>query len=161
MLDFESFQKEILYLKDKLKTLEVTAPFSGVILNDSSEKIENYFKEGEKVFDFVAPSTFYLEVNVLEKEIEKIKIGDSVKVVFRATPDRNYTGEVVKMGPETEKEIEKEIKVKHVVPVTIKLSEVLSHVRYGMHAWVQIKANGRDGTALGNLMQFHKKEIQK
>jgi len=159
--EIESFQKEILFLKDKLKTLEITAPFSGVILNDSSEKTGNYFKEGEKVFDFVDPSTFYLEVNVLEKEIEKIKIGDSAKVVFRATPDRNYTGQVVKIGPETEKEIEKVFKVKHVVPVAIKLSEVLSHARYGMHAWVQIKPNGTDGAAFKNLTLFRKKEIQK
>ncbi len=141
--EIEASQNEITFLKEKLQTLEIKAPFSGVILNDLVEKLGNYFKEGETIFDFVDPSTFYLELLVPEKDIEKLKVGDSAKITFRTVPSINYVGEITNMGPKTEQEIEKVFKIKHVVPVRIKLSEIPEHARYGMRAWVQIKPDAK------------------
>lgn len=159
----ESCQREIGFLKAKLETLEIKTPFAGVILEDSSEKTGNYFKEGDAVFDFVDPSTFYLELNVLEREIEKLRLGDSATIVFRTLPHKNYIGEIVKIGPKTEKEIEKVFKVKHVVPVLIKLSEFPTDARYGMRAWVQMRPEGKSTWDLLSavLMDFTRQIYEK
>ncbi|MCB9800467.1 MAG: HlyD family efflux transporter periplasmic adaptor subunit [Candidatus Omnitrophica bacterium] len=141
--EIESAENELAYMKSRIESLEIKAPFDGVLLTDPSPSMGNSFKEGEFVLEFADPESYLLEVLIPEKQIHKIKPGDSVKARFHAFPWAAYDGEVVRISPRITDEIEKVFNVRYVVACEIKLRELPTEVRYGMRASVRIKTKGR------------------
>ena len=138
--EIEAIEGRVLFLNEKLKTLEIKAPFSGVVIEDPSPKLGNYLKEGDMIFEIADPSSFYLEFPVPEVQVNRIRIGSQVTVNFFARPNQSFQGEIVKIGSKTEKEVEKVFKVRHVVPCEINLKETLPEPRIGMRAEVIIRS---------------------
>lgn len=136
--EIESVEGEVRFLKERADSLEIRAPFDGMLLTDPGITAGNLLKEGDFVLEFADPKSFFLEILVLEKQVEKVRPGNAVKARFRAFPWRTYSGEVTKVGPRTTEEIEKVFNVKHVIPCEIKLEELPPNVKYGMRAWVKI-----------------------
>ena len=136
--EIESAEGEVRFLKERVESLELKAPFDGMLLTDPGITIGNLLKEGDFVLEFVDPKSFFLETLVSEKEVERVRPGSPVKVRFRAFSWKTYSGEVTSVGPRTTEEVEKVFQVKHVIPCEIKLNELPVNTKYGMRAWVKI-----------------------
>lgn len=136
--EIESAQGEVRFLKERVDSLEIRAPFGGMLLTDPGITVGNLLKEGELVIEFADPKSYFLEILVSEKQVDKVKPGNTVKARFRAFPWKTYSGEITKVGPRTTEEVEKVFNVKHVIPCEIKLYDLPANVKYGMRAWVTI-----------------------
>ncbi len=143
----EALKEEVNYLGDETSKLDLKAPFTGILLSDSSEKILNYFKQEDDVFEIGDTTSLYVEMPVRENQIEKIHIGDRADIQFDAVSFKKYSGVVVGIGVKTNQEVEKVFKVKHVVVCEIKLNEETAGLRYGMQARIMIRgaAGGMQG----------------
>ncbi len=143
----EALKEEVNYLGDETSKLDLKAPFTGILLSDPSEKVSNFFKQEDDVFEIGDPVSLYVEMPVRENQIEKIHIGDRADIQFDAVSLKKYSGVVVGIGVKTYKEVEKVFKIKHVVVCEIKLNEETTGLRYGMQARVMIRgaAGGMQG----------------
>ncbi|MDP2643560.1 MAG: efflux RND transporter periplasmic adaptor subunit [Desulfobacterales bacterium] len=135
-----SQEEELTFLKSRVESLELKAPFSGVLLNDPRQRIGNFLRGGDFILELVDPSSFYLELPVNEKEVDRLSIGNRVGARFHAFPTKTISGKISRLGPKTEEEVEKVFKIRHVIPVEIHLDEIPTAAKYGMRAWVRIKA---------------------
>lgn len=91
--------------KNNLKSAELTASdvnvrasFPGVV---NSRKVEpgKYVNPGEELFEIVNLSSLKLKVNVDEKNISAVKMGQKIKVVSPVLPDESWTGVVTFIAP--------------------------------------------------------------
>jgi RND family efflux transporter MFP subunit len=87
------------YALEQLSTLEITAPFSGVIV-----KLP-YFTEGTEVesgaslagiMDF---DSLYLELNIPGREFEKVRVGQTVQITHYSLPEDSLTGTITEKSP--------------------------------------------------------------
>ncbi|HOW59109.1 MAG TPA: HlyD family efflux transporter periplasmic adaptor subunit [Candidatus Omnitrophota bacterium] len=138
--EIQSTEKETEYLKSRVETLELKAPFDGTLLTDPSDTVGSPVKEGEFVLEIADPGTYFLEFLVLETDIEGISVGNKATARFRAFPWKTYSGEVTRIASRTTEEIEKVFKVKHVIPCEIRLHETPRDLKYGMRAHIKIQS---------------------
>ncbi len=136
--EIEAAKAQILFLKERLESLDLKAPFRGIVIRDQAQRTGNLIKEGEPMIELCDPASFYLEFSVREQEAERLKIGDEARIRFHAIPWRSYRGRVERIGRKTVEEVEKVFKVKHVVLCEIKLDEIPENARYGMRALIKI-----------------------
>jgi len=148
--EYETVKSEIRFFKERMASLELKAPFAGVILSDPKEKIGNFLREGEFVIELADPGTFYLELPVPEKDVQKLKEGNRVSIRFSAFPWRSYRGRIIRINPKVKEETEKVFKIKHVVPCDISLDEIPNGAKYGMQAFVKIQ------TGIGKAVSLFK-----
>ncbi len=150
--EYETVGSEMGFLKERMASLELKAPFAGVILSDPRERIGNFLKEGEFVIELADPGTFYLEMPVPEKDVQKLKEGNRASIRFCAFPWRSYRGRIIRINPKVKEETEKVFKIKHVVPCEISLDEIPNDAKYGMQAFVEIQ------TSTGKTVSLFKHE---
>lgn len=136
----EALREELTFLENEAGKLDLKAPFTGILLSDASERLSNYFKKEDDVFEIGDPASFYVEMPVKENQIERVHVGNRATVMFDAMPSKKYTGVVVNVGVNTNQEVEKVFKIRHVVVCEIKLNEVTSGLRYGMRARVALQS---------------------
>ena len=137
----EVLKDELAYIESEAEKLDLKAPFTGVLLSDPSERLSNYFKQDDDVFEIGDPSSFYVEMPVRENQIEEVHVGDRAVIVFDAVAAKKYTGVIVGIGVKTDQEVEKVFKVRHVVVCEIKLNEETAGLRYGMQARVVLRGS--------------------
>lgn len=133
-----SAKRELQFIEDEIKSLELKAPFDGVLLTDPSDTIGSPVQKGEFVLEIADPDTYFIEILIPEESVEKIRVGSKVKAKFHSFSGKTYKGHVVKLSPRTTQEVEKVFKIRHVVPCEIKLDEFPENLRYGMHASIKI-----------------------
>ena len=139
----EALEGEKNLLKAQVDSLELKAPFDGMLLTDPGITVGNLLKEGDFVLEFADPKTFFIEILVPEKQVEKIDIGNEVSARFPSFSWKSYSGEVARVGPRITDEVEKVFNVRHVVPCEIKLNEFPQAIKYGTRARVKIKTNNQ------------------
>lgn len=154
--EIESAGGEIRFLKERVESLELRAPFDGMLLTDPGITVGNLLKEGDFVLEFADPKSFFLEILVTENHISKLETGSEAAVNFRAFPWKTYSGEITKIGPRTMEKIEKVFNVQYVIPCEIRLHDIPGNVKYGMRAWVRI--GGRRRAVSNAALQFQEPE---
>ncbi|MFH0985069.1 MAG: HlyD family efflux transporter periplasmic adaptor subunit [Candidatus Omnitrophota bacterium] len=142
--EIKSLEGEVLFLKERIETLILKAPFDGVLLGDPRDRLGGFFREGDLVFEMADPGSYFLELLVPEKDVKEIRIGNKARVSFYAYPGQQITGEVVRVAPRMTEQIEKVFKVRHVISCEIRLSNLPPDVRYGMLASVRIDTNSSE-----------------
>src|SRR3989338_3678712 len=70
----EALKEEVNFLENETSKLDLKAPFAGILLSDPSEKLTNYFKKEDDIFEIGDPASLYVEMPVRENQIEKIHI---------------------------------------------------------------------------------------
>jgi len=65
--EIESAEGEVQFLKEKVESLELRAPFDGMLLSDPGTLVGNFLKEGDFVLEFIDPKSFFLEILISEK----------------------------------------------------------------------------------------------
>ena len=94
--------------KNQLKASQITAgdvtiktSVSGII---NARKIEpgSYLNVGNPAFDIVNISSLKLRVNVDEKNVAPLKVGQSVKISASVFPDNSYVGKITFIAPKSD-----------------------------------------------------------
>lgn len=117
--------------KNNLKTSKLTAADASIktsvpgIVN--SRKIEPgaYVSPGTPAFDIVNVSTLKLRVNVDEKNVIALRVGESVKVKASVYPNKVFTGKITFIAPKADASLN--------FPVEIEVPNSNNELRAGMY----------------------------
>ena len=81
--------------------VNITASFAGVV-NKKNIEPGSYVNPGQEVFEIVNVSTLKLRVNVDEKNIGSLKIGQAVKVESPVLVGKSFTGKITFIAPKAD-----------------------------------------------------------
>lgn len=118
-------------LQIALEKSTITAPFSGIVYDMNLVK-GKYVSAGQKLFSIINNDEMIIRVNVLESEINRIKIGSDVIVKFSAITEKLYKGKVISVSPSINQNT-------HSCEVKINLIND-GKIKDGMYAEVKISA---------------------
>jgi len=97
----ERLESERHYLEDQVALTTITSPIDGVVTTPERQLREmpgQYVKKGDLITEVHDVSSVTVEINVSEKEIEDVKVGQKVTLKARAYPDRIFTGKVTSIA---------------------------------------------------------------
>lgn len=80
-----------------LKQGLIEAPFDGVV-SLALPQVGDYVVSDEEAFELQNPSTYFVQVEVNELDINQVAVGQAASVVLDAMQDTTYAAEVVKVG---------------------------------------------------------------
>jgi multidrug efflux pump subunit AcrA (membrane-fusion protein) len=93
------------YLDEQLGRVKVVSPISGVVTTHKlKEKIGQHVNRGDLIAKVFEVKTVTAEIDIPEKEVADIKVGQSVLVKARAYPERSFHGKVSAVAPTASKE---------------------------------------------------------
>jgi len=145
----EKAQAEISLLESKIQKGFLRSPVAGKVV-EVFKKEGEVVNQGESVISLLPSAPFYIEVNIYEEDIVKIKKGDPVEINIVALPQKTIKGEVSSIDP-AEKIIEGVVYYK----VTISFKEEVEGVKPGMTADITIKTQERK-----NVLRIPKELIE-
>ena len=155
----ESLQNELSFLKLRQDSLQIKAPLRGIIVTDPTLRIGNYVRPGDVLFHLADPASFYLELAIPERIVERLRIGNQVSIRFQAFPSIPFTGTLARVGTMTRNEVEKVFKVRHVILCEIALNGMPPHPRFGMHALVRIRTKSSIPEGIESQISDFKEKI--
>jgi HlyD family secretion protein len=121
--------------QENLDALKLTAPFNGTITQ--TDAIPNaVVSAGALAFRIDDLSNLVIAVQVVEIDINHVKLGQSAEITFDAIPNKSYTGKVLKAdlaGTEAQSSVN--------FTVTVQLTDPDALVKPGMAANVTIVTN--------------------
>lgn len=126
--------------KQNLTKTEVTAPFSGLLVNVKVNLGDNLTPNAE-CFEILAPNSIVVQGEVDEQDLGKINTGMPAVVAFDAYPADKFDGVVQRIVPRTD-EATKTSKV------YIKLKNSPEKLNLGMTATINIKAGEKQNALL-------------
>jgi len=96
-------EESIKTLDDQLRMTDIKAPFSGYVNLDVELSLGDYLESGKFIGSVIPESgeSFRLQLNVPNRDIADIEIGDKVKCRIDALPYKEYgmvDGEIVRIG---------------------------------------------------------------
>ncbi len=128
--------------QEALDANRMTAPFDGTITQ--SEAVPNAMvKSGTLAFRIDDLNNLTIDVQVVEIDINHVKVGQPATITFDAIPNKTYTGKVIKTdlaGTVSQNSVN--------FIVTVQLTDVDAQVRPGMSANVTIVTNKVDKALL-------------
>ncbi len=111
--DYQTAQVNVRALSEKLKLINVNpdklqadnisrsirilSPINGYV-SEVNVNIGAYVNPSTVLFELVNPSDLHLALNVFEKDLPFINVGQSVKAHLTADPDRTFEAEVILVG---------------------------------------------------------------
>lgn len=100
-LQLENAKNNLRSAQISVSDLSIKAPFSGII---NSRNIEPglYVNPGKELFEIVDVSSLKLKVNVDEKNIGSIKLGQTVKVTSQVLSDKTFEGKITFIAPKAD-----------------------------------------------------------
>ncbi|MDV2991355.1 MAG: Multidrug resistance protein MdtA [Chroococcidiopsis sp. SAG 2025] len=118
----------------------VTAPISGRVADREVSLGQSFEDAGGKLMTIVNDSRVYATANIYEKDLNKVKNGQPVRVTVASMPNRTFTGRVAVIGSVVEGET-------RVVPVKAEIDNSGGVLKPGMFAQLEVLAD-RTATAL-------------
>ena len=118
--------------KLNLAYTEIRAPFNGII-GDVNLVVGEHITANSKLFKLFDTYNLKLYVNVLENEIDKIKIGNVAQIKINAIPNTTFKGKVMFVNPY----VDPETKTAQVI-ISIKNKD--NRIKPGMYAKANIEA---------------------
>ena len=80
-----------------MPTLEIKAPISGKIV-ERNITVGEYIESTKNLFRIIDISKLWVDAQIYEKDISKVKLGQKVDVILKAYPDKIYKGEIIYIG---------------------------------------------------------------
>ncbi|HTX93179.1 MAG TPA: efflux RND transporter periplasmic adaptor subunit [Anaerolineales bacterium] len=121
--------------QDSLDAIQITAPFDGTV-TQSNAVPQAVVSSGTQAFRVDDLSNLVIDVQVVEVDINHVKVGQPVAITFDAIPDKNYNGKVIKTdlaGTVTQNGVN--------FTVTVQLTDADAQVRPGMAANATVITN--------------------
>lgn len=75
----------------------IKAPASGLVV-DRKVSAGTAVQQGQEVFRLTDPSALWMIANVAEADLAQLRVGQSVRVLVRAYPDRAFPGRILRLG---------------------------------------------------------------
>lgn len=128
----------------------IRAPLDGVVDTTFVEAGE-YVRPGQRIAIVHDPDTVWVESNIKETEISRLKVGQRVRIIVDAYPDARYTGRLESIGSSTTASYAllpnpnpsgNFTKVTQRLPVRIALENADRRLHPGMMVEVQIDVGG-------------------
>lgn len=110
LMEISQVKKSIQRHEEYIGRTKLFAPFDGIVLTQNVENLEGtYVNEGSSLFEISKTQNWKVILNVNEKDVYKIKIGDSVKIEIQAMKlDDDYLlipGKIINISGEPVKDI--------------------------------------------------------
>jgi len=91
------------YLKEQLELLDVVSPINGIVTTPkTSELVGILVEKGDLIVEVHQYQKVVAELNISEKDIADVKVGDEVVLKARAYPGESFTGKVTAIAPKME-----------------------------------------------------------
>nr|WP_297307454.1 efflux RND transporter periplasmic adaptor subunit [uncultured Flavobacterium sp.] len=100
-LQFENAKNNLESARISASDVNITASFSGIV-NKKSIEPGSYVNPGQEVFEIVNVSTLKLRVNVDEKNVGSLKIGQVVNVESPVLPGKTFKGKITFIAPKAD-----------------------------------------------------------
>lgn len=100
-LQLENAKNNLKASKLNASDANITASFSGVV-NKKNIEPGSYVNPGQELFEIVNVQTLKLKVNVDEKNIGQVKMGQQIQVSSAVYPDMKFTGKVTFVAPKAD-----------------------------------------------------------
>jgi membrane fusion protein (multidrug efflux system) len=81
----------------------IRAPFSGRV-GDRLVELGTYVSEGDDLFELVDPAPVRVAFELPESDVGALELGDEVSFTLRTGPRRQYTGKVIYLSPDLNRE---------------------------------------------------------
>ncbi|MBE9224747.1 efflux RND transporter periplasmic adaptor subunit [Phormidium sp. LEGE 05292] len=109
----------------------VTAPISGTVADRSITIGQSLQDAGGKLMTIINDSRVFATANIYEKDLNKVKMGQRVRVKIASLPDRTFEGRITRIGSVVEGET-------RVVPVQAELGNPNGELKPGMFAELEV-----------------------
>jgi len=109
----------------------VTAPISGKVADREVTIGQSFEDAGGKLMTIVNDSRVYATANIYEKDLSKVKTGQTVNVKVASLPDRTFTGKIAVVGSVVEGET-------RIVPVKAEIANSGGILKPGMFAELEV-----------------------
>jgi HlyD family secretion protein len=83
--------------KQKLSGATITAPINGTVISIAANQGQTV--DTSTFITLADTSKTYVQVQVAETDLSKMKIGNPIQIVFDALPDKTYTGKLIQIDP--------------------------------------------------------------
>ena len=133
--DLLSAQARLAAAEATLNLSRIVAPFNGKITS-AEPKVGDMVKSGQAAFQIDDLSVLFIDVNIPEVDINRIKVGQPVEITFDAILGKTYHGIVIEVGS-VGSVVDGAINFK----VKVRLIEPDTQIKTGMTAAVNIIVN--------------------
>ena len=102
-LEMEKLAYDIDFFRAQLKQLEIRSPIDGVIVSGDLEKAEGAPVEtGQTLYEVGPVDIFSAEIEVSERDIRFLKVGQDAIIRFNAVPLETFCGKIERIYPKAE-----------------------------------------------------------
>ena len=102
-LEMQRLSAERSMLKDRAKNLEIKSPIEGIVLAGDPKKLEGArLTIGQTLFETGPLEQMLVEVFIPHDEVAHFQPGNKTVVRLDALPQRKFTGEVLRISPQSE-----------------------------------------------------------
>ncbi len=137
--DIQSAKARIMADQATLSVAQLTSPFNGTI-TEVDVMAGDLINPGELAFQIDDMSSQYVDLEVSEVDINKVKVGQVVDITFDAVPGKGYTGKIDQIG------LVSKVNAGAVnYTVTVKLTNPDAFIRQGMTASATIVVGEKQG----------------
>jgi HlyD family secretion protein len=98
-----AMEKTLEFHRARLEDTVITAPFAGLIVRRDRDP-GDVVVPGSSILALVSPEGIWVRASVDETTMARLKEGQPARIIFRSEPDRSYSGEVARLGRETDRE---------------------------------------------------------
>ena len=97
----KSLQNSIDRLKYDIGRTNIIAPFNGYITKEHAQ-IGEWLDSGDDVIELIDIDNVQIVVEMPEKYVHSVKVGDEVEVSFSSLPETTFTGELISIVPQAD-----------------------------------------------------------
>jgi Cu(I)/Ag(I) efflux system membrane fusion protein len=118
------------------RTLSFRSPVGGVVL-EKKAVAGMRFMPGEMLYQIADVSSVWVLADVFERDIAQVKVGQKVRLVINAYPEKSFSGTIAYIYPTLKAET-------RTVPVRIELANPGGLLKPAMYASVELAVSGRE-----------------
>lgn len=133
-------EKTLLYQKEHLAFTEMRSPYDGLVTRRDRDP-GGVVVPGASILQLVATNEIWVSAWVDETAMTGLGVGQPARVVFRSEPAKSYTGEVARLGRETDRETREFV-------VDVRVKELPANWTIGQRAEVFIESGRKANVVL-------------
>ncbi len=96
-------EKTLAFQRARLTDTVIKAPFDGLIIQRQRDP-GDVAVPGSRILQIVSTEQLWIRAWIDETEMARLDVGQPARVVFRSEPERSYTGKVLRLGKEADRE---------------------------------------------------------
>ena len=132
-------QAELQLIEQKISRMELRSVCSGVVLStDISQRVGQYVKKGEPLFEIAGDDQWHLEIETPEENVRHVSVDQAVTFQSLARPDRVLDCKIIAISPSSEV-----VDNKNVVVVEAAMQNRERWMKLGMEGFARIETGSK------------------